>query len=386
MKRNSTFLKGFVTFNAIMLGMFYSNNAFAAGPRFRKIRVTSDPTFIDGYFSGIRNAVNTSNEATKASIRTRLSQLSETSKETAISNKKVSSGKNAGEENVKYGIWVQGLNNYVKRDKTASNSDFRGHSKGLVIGMDAEVADNFVAGLAYSYTKSKMKTKDDTNMLSNTKRALNLKTDIDTHGFFAYGQYKPNELFINGSLGYGFSKAEMNESVSSGSNKDIKSKFYSADVLAGYEINSNIGILLPAFGLRYVRFEQKTYREKNSNSRGEASSKIELKDTNTLTAVAQFGWNDTYKVENIKIKPKALLGFIYDLKSDNNKLTVSSKSTYLDAKMMSEDGRLKRFGTELSAGVDVVITNNWNVSLDYVGELRQHYENHTGTLSLKYDF
>lgn len=302
---------------------------------------------VKGVFSGIKNTIASANNAVNNSIRDRFNSTSNTTSQ---------KGQSGGDEDAKYGLWAQAVYSHVNRDKTGSSAGFKGHSEGVIIGGDAEVAENMIAGFAYAYTNSNMKSKG-------------AKSDVDTHGFYAYGQYKPNEWFINGSIGYGLSKADPK-----GSNKDIKSKFYSVDTLAGYEMSSDLGNLTPAGGLRYVRIEQDSYHEDGT--------RVDAKDADTLTAVAQIGWNNVYQVAGKEITPKASVGFIYDVKSENNKVTVSSAG----AKFLTEDGRLKRFGTEVSVGADAKLTNNWNVSLDYTGEFRQHYENHTGTVSVRYDF
>lgn len=308
---------------------------------------------VKGVFSGINNALVSSNNAVKSSLNGRISQLNSVHVKSSTNNKK---GQSGGDEDAKFGLWAQALYGRVDRERTSSSVGFKGHSEGVVIGSDAEIIDNVIAGVAYAYTKSNMKSKG-------------VKSDIDTHGFYAYGQYMMDDKFINGSLGYGFSKTDPKDG-----DKDIKSSFYSLDTLAGYKMRSKVGNFTPAMGLRYVRIEQKSYHEDDV--------KVKSKNANTLTAVVQVGWNGYYKFADKKIKSKASVGFVYDLKSDNNKVIISSAGT----KTLAEDGRLKRFGTELSLGAETRVTNNWNVSLDYTGEFRQYYENHTGTLSVRYDF
>ncbi|MCQ2914992.1 MAG: autotransporter outer membrane beta-barrel domain-containing protein [Alphaproteobacteria bacterium] len=310
---------------------------------------------VKGVFSGVNNALNSTNTAVNTSLRGRFANLGNSSTPSS-NNSNVKKGQSGGDEDSKLGLWAQAIYSKVDREKSSASVGFKGHSEGVLIGADTEVTDNVIAGLAYAYTKSNMKSSGS-------------KTNIDTHAFYAYGQYKEDDKFVNGSIGYGFSKADPKDS-----DKDIKSNFYSLDALAGYNQTTNLGMITPALGLRYIRIEQKSYND--------GDTKVKAKDANTLTAVAQIGWSDMYKVSGKEIKPKASLGFIYDLKSDNNKVVISSAG----AKTLAEDGRLKRFGTELSFGADAKITNNWNVSLDYTGEFRQHYENHTGTLSVRYDF
>ncbi|MCQ2965472.1 MAG: autotransporter domain-containing protein [Alphaproteobacteria bacterium] len=310
---------------------------------------------VQGVVSNINNTINSANNAVKSSIKGRLTQLGKAPNQSSL--KKGKKGRSGGDDDiVTYGLWVQGIYSHVNRDKTASSTGFKGHSEGVVIGGDAEFVEDMIVGFAYAYTNSNMKSQG-------------VKSDIDTHGFYTYGQYQPNSWFINGTLGFGLSKAEPKKS-----DKKIKSKFYSADVMSGYEFKSKAGKITPAGGLRYVRVEQDSYREEDT--------RIKSKNADTLTAVAQVGWQGVYKVKGQQFKAKASVGVIYDIKSENNKVTVSSAG----AKFMSEDGRLKRFGTEVSAGVDTKIAKKWNVSLDYSGEFRQHYENHTGTVSVRYDF
>lgn len=316
--------------------------------------VVIDKNVVNGFFSGIKSAINNTTQAVKSSIKTRLDQLTiATPSNIELIQTK---GSNGGDEDAKYGLWAQALYNHVKRDSSASAVGFKGHSEGVVMGADTEVTDGVIAGVAYSYTKSEMKSVGE-------------KTDVKTHGFFAYGQYKPNEYFVNGSLGFGISKAEPKNG-----NDDVKSKFYSFDALTGFEKATDAGVFVPGVGVRYVRIDQDAYND--------GDTRLKAKDSNTVTAVVQLGWNNAYKVNTMEITPRATLGFIYDIKSDDNKVNVKAGNVHI----LTEDDRLSRFGTELNVGVDTKVNNQWGLSLDYNGEYRQHYKNHTGTISVRYDF
>ncbi|MEE6207796.1 MAG: autotransporter outer membrane beta-barrel domain-containing protein, partial [Alphaproteobacteria bacterium] len=103
------------------------------------------------------------------------------------------------------------------------------------------------------------------------------------------------------------------------------------------------------------------------------------KDMDLLRGV--FGLRSSYQFG--MFKPEVYAGITYDFVSDEDNALVSlpNGSSY------TVDGqRLKRFGTEFSLNVTAQVTDNTKIGAGYEGKFREHYQDHTGMISVKYEF
>ena len=93
---------------------------------------------------------------------------------------------------------------------------------------------------------------------------------------------------------------------------------------------------------------------------------------------------DLYYNMNCNVmRPEIYLGITYDFVSDRDNAIVNlgNGSSYaINGK------RLDRMGYEMGAGVTAELNDKWTGSLSYLGDLRNHYQNHSGMLTLSYAF
>lgn len=134
-----------------------------------------------------------------------------------------------------YSVWSQGLINKSHKEENSGASSFSGRSTGLAGGADLKLGDNWIAGLGYAYTHSNV------DSLQRHNRILG-------DNFFAYGQYRPGQFYVQGTLNYGDSKYEEEKYLPGMQvNADYHIKTYAANVTAGYEVNE---WLTPLFTVR----------------------------------------------------------------------------------------------------------------------------------------
>lgn len=87
----------------------------------------------------------------------------------------------------KVAAWGQMMFNKAKLDKT---DGFDSDSNGFALGFETEINGDYKAGIGYAHASSDIKTDRS-------------KTDVNTNTFFAYGEYKPNNFYVNGVLSFG---------------------------------------------------------------------------------------------------------------------------------------------------------------------------------------
>ena len=265
-------------------------------------------------------------------------------------------GRSGGDlANADYGIWAQGLYNHSKL-----NGQFKGDTTGISVGADALIDGKYTIGIGYAY--------NDTDVDSDSR-----DTKIESNSLFLYGQYKPNNWYVNAALNYtmgNYTETSNPFGVQFESEYDVDS--FGGQVMTGYDFASG---LTPEIGARYLHISQDTYDA--------ALGHVDGADMDYLTGVA--GIRYAFEIESdmeLKFRPELRAAATYDFLSDAAVATITapgSVSYVIDA------DRLSRFGGEFGIG----LAAEWRgltVSLNYDLDLHEDYTSQTGMLKFRYDF
>ena len=250
-------------------------------------------------------------------------------------------------------------------DDISKAKGFDADSSGVAFGFEKFVTDEVKAGVGYAYSK----TDIDGFMRS---------TDVDTHTAILYGEYRPNNWYVNAIATYGWSDYSEKKNVAGVTVKaDYDVEAFGLQSMTGYDMNiSGIG-LTPEAGLRYVHIKQDSYKDS-------ADQRISANESDILTGVIGAKVSKNFELFNdVAIKPEVRVAATYDLMNDdvNSVVTLSNGSVY------SVKGKsLDRFGMEAGVGVTAEVGDKVEVSLGYEGKFREDYQDHTGLLNAKYKF
>ncbi len=264
----------------------------------------------------------------------------------------------------KAAAWVRTLFNKTEIDDTSKAKGFDAETTGVALGFHKEVADNVKAGIAYAY--------GDTDIDGSGR-----DSDVESHTFMLYGEYKPSNWYVNGIASYGMSDYDEKKHTSVGTidgSYDVET--YGLQAMTGYEMNVGGYNLTPEAGLRYAHIKQDSYRDS-------AGQKISADDQDILTGIVGVKANKDFALESGTIlRPEVRLAMTYDLMDgDNNAVVNVGGSSY---RINGEE--LDPFGIEAGAGVTAELSDNWDVTAGYQGRFRSDYTDHTGLLSAKYKF
>ena len=253
-------------------------------------------------------------------------------------------------------VWAQGL--YNKADLHKADG-FDADSTGFAAGFEYNVNDSVKAGVGYAYTNTDV----------DTARS---KTDVDTHTFFAYGEYKPDAFYVNGVLSYGHSRYDETTRLA-GLQSDYRANTFAGQVMAGYAVND---IVTPEAGLRYTSVRQRSY----TNALG---ARMSSKTLDTWTWVGGVKASKDIRVDSLVVTPDAKLALTYDFRRDsqNRTVTLANGSSYV-----AGGENMRRFGVEIGAGVSVKVGGNTDIGLSYEGKFKSRYTDHTGLINVKYNF
>ncbi len=262
-------------------------------------------------------------------------------------------GRSGGDEAKSNGFWAQGLFN-----KSKYADQFHGYTRGFALGADTMINSAFKVGAGFAYNNSDIHTVGRGH------------TDIDANTLFVYGQYKPTNWFVNGTLAY--TMAEYTEDTKMFGNSlvatyDVDS--YGAQIMTGYDFASGI---TTEVGARYLHIAQDSY------SNGLTS--VDSMDSDFLTGVA--GMKYAFTIENdwaVKLRPELRAAVTYDFVADGDEAVVTMPGV-ASYKVAGE--RLKRLGGEFGIGL-TALYNGMEITAMYDLDLHEDYTSHTGMIKFR---
>ncbi|MBO6281203.1 MAG: hypothetical protein J6N49_01590 [Alphaproteobacteria bacterium] len=253
-------------------------------------------------------------------------------------------------------IWAKGYYGESKLSNHGKVKGFDSKNKGVIAGFDKKLNKAVKVGAGFQYNDSDVD-------------AYHRDVEVDSLVGFVYGEYRPSKWFVSGVASFG--KADYDEekhTLGSKVRDNYSANVYSLQALTGYDFK----YVTPEIGARYYRIKRHGYEDNIGQS-------VSGKDMDILRGV--FGLRSSYEFG--MFKPEVYAGITYDFVSDKDNALVSlpNGSSYtVDGK------RLKRFGTEFSLNVTAQVTDNTKIGAGYEGKFREHYQDHTGMISVKYEF
>lgn len=260
-----------------------------------------------------------------------------------------------------YGMWAQGLFN-----KSKLGSDFHGYTRGFAIGADALIDKVWTVGVGAAFNNTDVHAKNARD------------TDIDTTALFIYGQYKPNNWYVNGAVTYSMSDYdEKVEVLGTPMNSDYDVDAFGGQIMTGYDLAFG---LTPEAGVRYLHIDEVT----SDNG----LTRVGAGESDFLTGVvgAKYAFTINTPIKNntdmLVWRPELRAAATYDFISEAGQSTVTTPG--VNAYVL--DGqRLSRMGGEFGLGLSAIY-HGLEVSVNYELDLHEDYTSQTGMLKFRYDF
>lgn len=266
-------------------------------------------------------------------------------------------GRSGGDVNAEYGAWAQGLFNKAKHA-----DQFHGYTRGIALGFDTLINNVYTLGVGYTFNNTDVHAND-------------RDTEIDSNTLFLYGQYKPAQWYVNGTISYTMS--DNTESTEVLGMLPIEASYdsaaFGAQAMVGYDFATG---MTPEAGMRFLHVSQDSYH----NSMG---SKISTDDVNFLSAVAGLKYAfDVNSDTVVKWSPELRAAMTYDIVSEESHATIVIPGT-VPYTVAGEN--LSRVGGEFGIGLTAHYMG-LEVSLNYDLDLHKDYTSQTGMVRFRYDF
>lgn len=257
-------------------------------------------------------------------------------------------GKASGDiTNGRAGMWVDVFYGQGKFDEEDSIPGFDLTTYGAAIGLDYAL-DDVRFGIGYAYTQNE--TEDDGR-----------DAKIKGHTGFLYGEYMPNNWYINGLLSYTMSSYDENKTPYGMSiDSDFDGNAFAVEAMSGY----SFGHWAPEVGIRYINASVDNYTDS-------AGQQIDMDDASVWTALAGIR-GSIGSIFNWRIAAT------YDIsQSKSNAVVVLPNNVSYEL----NGAEMNKFGGELGLSLDFRY-----FALSYEGVLRDGYQNHSGLLQIRYQW
>ena len=284
-------------------------------------------------------------------------------------------GFSAGDESTKkiQGVWVKGTYSSSKKGSNNGASSYKGNSIGGTVGIDFELNDQNILGLAYSNMKSGFKY----NLIGN-------KISGNSHIFSLYSSHQLNDkLMLKTMFSAGMNKINTKRLAAGNiANGKIGNRSYSVETNLSYKINTNQDLfIIPNIGLRYANYKDSAYSEYGA---GVHNISVKAKSNNTFSTIAGINLMMYKKPsENLLIVPS--LHASIESYLNNNKDKIKAKFAWMDDYFENSivSKKSEKISYNLGGGITMKQKNNLEISANYNCNLYNKYQNHQGSIKLK---
>lgn len=317
-----------------------------------------------------------------AAINVKHQAYSQVNARLADARQGTATGMSAGDAGNDVRYWMQGFGSKSEQDVRQGIAGYDADTYGLSVGADADVSDNAVLGLAFSYA--------DTDVDSDN--ANRTKTEIDSYQLTAYGSYNWNQgTYMNGYMSYSYNdidQARHNVGIIGNTAKaDYHNDQYDARVELGHDFKNvlNTGglTLTPEVSAQYTVVDVERYSEKGAGGLG-----LQNVDSETLQAL-DLGVNVTvaynHRMENGGVlTPSVKAGYSYEALGEN--LETSGSFIGGGAAFVTKGYDPAQHSVTGGLGLKYSTGDSWDFSADYDYTSKSDYDSHSGIIKAIYSF
>ncbi len=271
-------------------------------------------------------------------------------------------------------IWAQAFGKTAKQGIRGGISGYDANTNGVALGVDRSV-NNDIANIGIAIGMSK--TAVSSNNLNTTS------TNVDSYQVSFYSDYMINErTFVEGNIGYVY-----------GSSTSVKHNVGGAEAYSEGQYDSQQLSARAKLGRHYKLGENKiilstlanysVYSEDSYTETGNAGPLL-LSVNNENVQQFEMGigaeLNRDFDIGNYYIlRPSASVGYRHDFLDDS----FVSNASFTGGGSFTTNGLNPANDTlDLGAGLKLLNSDSWNVSVDYGYEYKKNHISHTGMLKL----
>jgi uncharacterized protein with beta-barrel porin domain len=269
-----------------------------------------------------------------------------------------------------WALWGRAGASFAEFEPSGVNG-FESDTYAVSLGMDGDVAENLRMGLAVFYSGTKV---DEIGTGANSNQ------DIEGYGVLLYGTYRPEDFYVNATLGYGMNEYDSRRSAAGGINTaNYDGTQFMARAEVGKVFTEGAWDLSPHVGLRFNKVDIDGYTET-----GILPTTVGSQSLTSLRGVLGLSGRYTHTLEDgAKLIPEAYVRGLQELADPNEAITgtVVGGGTFV-----SQTAERDKFSYAAGAGVTYEMNDQFSVRFLYDGEFQTDYQEHSITAAIRYQF
>lgn len=278
-------------------------------------------------------------------------------------------GQSSGDMLKGTGVWLQALYSDADQDLRDGVAGYNAYSRGIAVGADGKLNEQFTVGLAYSLVNT------------GVNGEAGNKTEVDGHALTLYSGFEQGSFFLDGSLTYGLNDNSGKREIAGTTAKgDYDSDLLGLNLIGGYSYRMSDELLVePRLAARYSQVNIDGYREKGSS----AALTVEDQrfEVGELGAGVRLAGN--FPLGQGTLEPQATLMTYHDFIADQ----AASTSTFVlgGTPFVSTGAKPARTSYEAAVGVDYHLgAVTLGASYNYLG--KTDFNADTFSAKVRYDF
>ena len=269
-----------------------------------------------------------------------------------------------------WALWGRAGASFAEFDPSGVNG-FDSDTYAVSLGIDGDINEHLRMGLAVFYSDTKV---DETGAGANSNQ------DIEGYGVLLYGTYRPEDFYVNATLGYGLNEYDSRRSAAGGLNTaNYDGTQFMARAEVGKVFTQDAWDLSPHVGLRFNYVDIDGYTET-----GILPTTVGGQSLTSLRGVLGLSGRYTHTLEDgAKLIPEAYIRGLQELADPNEAITgtVIGGGTFV-----SQTQERDKFSYAVGGGLTYEMDDRFSLRFLYDGEFQDDYQEHSITGAVRYQF
>jgi len=269
-----------------------------------------------------------------------------------------------------WALWGRAGASFAEFDPSGVNG-FESDTYAVSLGMDGDVAEHLRMGLALFYSDTKV---DEIGTGANSTQ------DIEGYGVLLYGTYRPQDFYVNATVGYGMNEYDSRRLAAGGVNTaNYDGTQFMSRVEVGKVFSEGALDLSPHVGLRYNKVSIDGYTET-----GILPTTVGSQSLTSLRGVLGLSGRYTHVLEDgAKLIPEAYVRGLQELADPNEAITGNVVG---GGSFISQTTERDKFSYATGAGITYEMDDQFSIRFLYDGEFQTDYQEHSITAAIRYQF
>lgn len=255
------------------------------------------------------------------------------------------------------GSWLHSFGGIGDIDATANASGVDYTSGGIAFGVDTELSESIVVGVAAGYAHTDADTFDG-------------GLDIDSYQLAGYAGWARNDSYLSGSLGASLHRTEADRGVALGEfNSRAEADYDNVGVMAALEAGHHLdwrsgARITPFVGIEYSHLDRDGFTETGA---GVANLAVEQEFQESLRSRVGLRFGRTFSVDDVKLMPALEAAYVHEYFDGASRLDAGFASVP-NATFTIVGPELDRDRIQLGAGLGARFGERISLNVGYQAE------------------